>query len=67
MYLNAFTDAGYGVDKEFGEGNPLTNRLLAGGGLGLHAVTFYDIVLRLEYTLNKEGDRGFYVSSSFPF
>ena len=67
VYLNAFTDAGYVVDKEFREGNPLTNRLLAGGGLGLHAVTFYDIVLRLEYTLNKEGDRGFYVSSSFPF
>ena len=67
MYLNAFTDAGYVSDHTFGEGNPLTNRLLVGGGLGLHAVTFYDIVLRLEYTLNKEGDRGFYFSSSFPF
>ncbi|WP_237586632.1 POTRA domain-containing protein [Pontibacter russatus] len=67
VYLNAFTDAGYVVDNEFGKNNPLTNRLLAGGGLGLHAVTFYDIVLRLEYTLNKEGDRGFYFSSSFPF
>jgi len=67
VYLNAFTDAGYVVDKAFREGNPLTNRLLVGGGLGLHAVTFYDIVLRLEYTLNKEGDRGVYFSSSFPF
>lgn len=67
IYLNAFTDAGYVVDRSFLEGNPLTNRLLVGGGVGLHAVTFYDIVLRLEYTLNKEGDRGFYFSSSFPF
>lgn len=67
LYLNAFTDAGYVVDRPFSEGNPLTNRLLVGGGVGLHAVTFYDIVLRLEYTLNKEGGRGFYFSSSFPF
>ncbi|RIJ37306.1 BamA/TamA family outer membrane protein [Pontibacter oryzae] len=67
LYLNGFTDAGYVTDKAFDAGNPLTNRLLVGGGLGLHAVTFYDVVLRLEYTLNREGDRGFYFSGRFPF
>lgn len=67
LYLNAFTDAGYVIDKEFEATNALTNRLLAGAGLGLHAITFYDIVLRLEYTLNREGDRGVYFSTRFPF
>ncbi|WP_162053609.1 POTRA domain-containing protein [Pontibacter pamirensis] len=67
VYLNAFTDAGYVVDNVFQERNPLTNRLLIGGGLGVHLVTFYDIVLRLEYTVNREGGRGLYFSTGFPF
>ena len=67
VYLNAFTDAGYVVDNVFQEHNPLTNRLLLGGGLGLHMVTFYDIVLRLEYSINREGGRGLYFSTGFPF
>ncbi len=67
VYLNAFTDAGYVVDKAFEEHNPLTNRLLVGGGLGLHVVTFYDLVLRMEYAVNREGDRGLYLGGRFPF
>ena len=67
VYLNAFTDAGYVVDNAFEEGNPLTNRFLAGGGVGLHVVTFYDMVLRAEYTINREGDRGIYISTRIPF
>ena len=67
IYLNGFTDAGFVADNVFDDGNLLTNRLLLGGGMGLHAVTFYDIVLRLEYTFNREGGRGFYFSGRFPF
>nr|WP_262914636.1 POTRA domain-containing protein [Pontibacter vulgaris] len=67
IYMNAFTDAAYAADKVYNQENPLANRLLAGGGFGLHFVTFYDIVLRLEYTLNREGDRGFYLNGRFPF
>lgn len=67
VYLNGFVDAGYVADTHFGQQNPLSNRLLAGGGAGLHVVTFYDIVLRLEYTLNREGNRGLYFGGRFPF
>jgi outer membrane protein assembly factor BamA len=67
LYLNAFTDAGYVVDNHFKEGNSLTNRFLAGTGFGAHVVTFYDIVLKLEYTLNREGNRGLYFSGRIPF
>jgi outer membrane protein assembly factor BamA len=67
LYANAFTDAGYAVDNVFDEGNPLVNRLLVGSGVGLHLVTFYDIVIRGEYTINREGTKGFYLNGRFPF
>ncbi|WP_347159561.1 BamA/TamA family outer membrane protein [Pontibacter chitinilyticus] len=67
VYLNAFTDAGYVADHTFAANNPMANRLLVGGGLGLHVVTFYDIVLRMEYAVNREGDRGLYLGGRFPF
>jgi outer membrane protein assembly factor BamA len=67
LYLNAFTDSGYTIDRYFEKGNSLTNRLLLGGGIGLHIVTFYDIVLRTEYTVNRESDRGLYFAIGFPF
>jgi outer membrane protein assembly factor BamA len=67
LYLNAFTDAGYTIDNTYEARNPLTNRLLVGGGIGLHVVTFYDIVLRGEYTANREGNRGLYLNMGYPF
>jgi outer membrane protein assembly factor BamA len=67
LYANVFTDAGYVVDKVYEQGNPLANRLLVGAGAGLHMVTFYDFVFRAEYTVNREGNRGFYLSGRFPF
>ncbi|MDO6392391.1 POTRA domain-containing protein [Pontibacter sp. BT731] len=67
LYANVFTDAGYVVDEVFEEGNPLSNRLLAGMGAGLHLVTFYDFVFRAEYTINREKTSGFYLSGRFPF
>lgn len=67
IYLNVFTDAGYTIDNHFAASNPLTNRLLFGTGLGLHVITFYDIVGRVEYTFNREGDRGIFLSTGIPF
>jgi outer membrane protein assembly factor BamA len=67
IYANVFTDAGYVVDDVFAEGNPLTNRFLGGVGAGLHLVTFYDFVFRGEYTVNREGRAGFFLSGRFPF
>ncbi|WP_460880065.1 hypothetical protein [Pontibacter rugosus] len=59
VFLNGFTDAGYVVDNTFEKGNPLTNQLLVGGGLGLHVVTFYDIVLRGNMPLTGRGTKAF--------
>ncbi|MFT2009181.1 BamA/TamA family outer membrane protein [Pontibacter sp. 13R65] len=67
LYLNAFADAGYVHDNIYHESNQLTNKLLIGGGLGVHVVTFYDMVFRMEYAINREGDKGLYFTTGFPF
>jgi outer membrane protein assembly factor BamA len=67
VYVNVFADGGYVVDQVFKEEDPLSNRLLVGSGVGLHIVTFYDRVIRLEYSINREWNRGFFIHTSFPF
>ncbi|MBL7924604.1 MAG: hypothetical protein JNL88_10440 [Bacteroidia bacterium] len=59
-YLNAFFDAGYVSDKQFAQGNPLSNSWQIGYGLSFDFVTYYDVVLRFEYALNRQGDQGLY-------
>jgi len=61
LYLTAFGDLGYVQDNLYGYGNPLTNSLLPGAGIGLDYVSFYNIVWRFEYSINKLGERGFYL------
>ena len=67
LYLNWFVDAGYTVENRFEQTNFLTNRLNMATGLGLHIVTYYDRVVTLEYSLNREGDRGLFIHTAFPF
>jgi outer membrane protein assembly factor BamA len=41
--------------------NPLNNRPLWGGGLGLHCVFFYDKVLMIEYSINHLKEKGLFL------
>jgi outer membrane protein assembly factor BamA len=63
LYLTAFVDAAYVWDRQWkGEyNNRLPNSLLLGSGLGLDVVTYYDKVFRLEYSVNKQGESGFFI------
>ena len=61
FHLNLIADVGYTGDRLYFEQNSLNNSLLLGTGLGLDVVTNYDIVLRLEYTVNKLGESGFFL------
>lgn len=45
----------------------LTDRYIFGGGIGLDFVTFYDFVMRWEYSMNIEGDRALYFNLFAPF
>jgi len=61
VYLNLFFDAGYVTDNYYFQKNTLSNQLLYSGGIGLDVVTFYDKVVRFEYTLNKQLQHGFFI------
>ncbi len=61
FYLNLFTDAGYAAGKINNHETALSGKLLYSAGLGLDFVTYYDKVLRIEYTVNKQGESGFYI------
>ncbi len=66
LYANLFFDAGYAVDDLYFKGNPLTNQLLYGTGLGIDFITYYDLVFRFEFSLNKQGQTGFYIGLVAP-
>lgn len=64
LFLKTYADFGYiknyPIYTENEVNNRLSDRLLAGGGIGLDVVSSYDVVLRFEYTLNNEGRAGFF-------
>jgi hypothetical protein len=66
FYLNLYSDAAYAEDNQFYKYNPLTNKWLFGFGGGIDFVTYYDLVLRLEYSINKFGESGIFVHFSAP-
>lgn len=63
FYLNFFTDIGfvYNAYPDRALHNYLDNTLLVGYGLGLDLVTYYDIVIRLEFSINNRGDKGVFI------
>ncbi len=60
-YLNLLFDVGYSYHARPDPSNTLQNRLLAGTGIGLDLVTYYDLVWRFEYSINQLGLGGFYI------
>lgn len=62
VYLNAFLDLGYVNDNLYFKENPLANTLMQGTGIGLDFMTYYDMVLRAEYSINRMREPGFYLS-----
>jgi outer membrane protein assembly factor BamA len=62
-YLNAYYDIGYGYSSSVFPGNKyLSNEWLRGGGLGIDVVTYYDSVIRIEYSINKMMEKRFYLA-----
>jgi hypothetical protein len=66
FYFNIYGDAAYGRDRQFSRSNSLTNSWVYGYGAGIDLVTYYDIVLRLEYSMNKFNESGFFVHFTAP-
>ncbi|MDX2172556.1 MAG: POTRA domain-containing protein [Bacteroidota bacterium] len=66
-FANVFFDAGYVDDKLYYKNNSLVNKWQYGYGAGLDFVTYYDIVLRLEYSFNKQMQSGFFIHMTAGF
>lgn len=66
LFLNAFGDAGYVQDNINAAVNPLANTWQYAYGLGLDFVTYYDLVIRFEGSINQQGRPGFYIHFKNP-
>ncbi len=67
VYLNVFADAGY-VNNEFPDPtNTMVNNWQFSTGAGLDLVTYYDQVLRIDYAVNRFGERGLFFHLETPF
>ena len=61
FYLGLFSDVGYVEDQIGFPQNNLANELQYGFGLSLDFVTYYDTVIRSEFSINKFGESGFFL------
>lgn len=59
VFIKAYGDLGYSYTPNYGISR-LNNKLLRTWGAGIDIVTFYDVVLRFEYSFNQLGDQGLY-------
>ncbi len=66
VYANLFFDAGFTYDKQFTENNSYSNTALFGYGLGIDLASYYQRVIRFEFTMNKQNDFGVYFSFIAP-
>jgi hypothetical protein len=61
FYLGIFSDFAY-IDDQVGyEMNRLANEIQFGHGLSIDFVSYYDIVIRAEYSFNKFGESGLFL------
>lgn len=68
FYLSANYDHGFVNDKNrLPENLRLTNKYLFGYGLGIDLVTLYDMVFRLEYSINNQNERALFFNIRAPF
>lgn len=62
LYMSFYLDAAYSTTKLPELSNTLQNTALLGYGAGLNFVSYYDIVIRFEYSFNRLSERGFFIA-----
>lgn len=66
IYAKTFADMGYSYNKE-GFVSRLNNTFLGSAGIGLDIVTFYDIQIRIEYSVNHLGQKELFLHNEKGF
>lgn len=60
-YARIYTDIGYITDKNAAKtNNQLANQFLYTTGVGIDVVSFYNLVLQFDYSINKQQEKGFF-------
>jgi outer membrane protein assembly factor BamA len=67
IYWSLFADTGYVKPDNLTPNNNLEGKLLYGFGSGLYLFAYYDIVFRVEYSVNIFGEGGIFVHFGSPF
>ena len=67
IYLSLFADGAYVIDNFYKANNPLTNSFLMGQGIGIDFVSYYDAVVRFEYSWTMTGTSGWFLHFAAPF
>jgi len=67
LYFGVFSDLGYVLTEQPKNTNTLNNSLLWGKGIALDYVTYYDKLLRIEYSINRLGEKAVFLHFSSPF
>ncbi|MEI6949100.1 POTRA domain-containing protein [Paraflavisolibacter sp. H34] len=60
LYAKVYGNTGYVYNPDAGR-NELNNRLLYSGGVGLDIVTFYDFIIKVEWSFNQLNQNGLYL------
>jgi outer membrane protein assembly factor BamA len=66
FYINVYGDGGYVEDHQYSHYNNLANSFQCSFGGGIDFVTYYDLVFRVEYSVNKFGESGIFIHFSAP-
>jgi hypothetical protein len=66
FFLKTYGNLGYAYNKNPGN-NFMNNQLLHTAGFGVDIVMIYDVVLKLEYSFNQFGGRGFFIHTATDF
>ena len=61
LYFGIYGDLGYVDDHLYAGQNSLANTMLYGYGAGIDYVTYYDVVFRIEYSMNKMLEHGLFI------
>jgi len=66
LYMGPFVDAGYVQDNYFFKNNALSNEWLLGCGIGFDLVAYYDLVFRVEFSVNRWQEAGIFLHFNAP-
>jgi len=67
IHITGFFDAGKVEDPLAGARNPLSNSWQYGTGISLDLISYYDVVMRVEAAVNRQGERGLFLRFGAPF